>query len=89
MRVPVTTILAGQGRALRPPRTVWAIYEIRRILRPRKTDPTKLGNAVRSVRIRGRGPRAGMHNILGRLATDGAAQNKVRPDIGDDGILRV
>lgn len=66
-----------------------AIYEIRRILRPRKTDPTELGDAARSVRIRGRGPRAGMHNILGRLAADGAAQNKVRPDIGDDGILRV
>ncbi|UPW04286.1 hypothetical protein M1C57_22265 [Rhodococcus pyridinivorans] len=64
-----------------------AIYEIRRILRPRKTDPTELGDAARSVRIRGRGPRAGMHNILGRLAADGAAQNKVRPDIGDDGNL--
>lgn len=29
-----------------------ALYDVRRILRPRKTDPTTLGNAARSVRVR-------------------------------------
>ena len=44
-----------------------ALYEVRRILRPRKTDPTKLGNAARSVRIRGRGSRGAMDDLLRRL----------------------
>ncbi|BCN86300.1 hypothetical protein [Prescottella equi] len=66
-----------------------AIYDVRRIPRPRKTDPTKLGNAARSIRVRGRGTRQGMQGILDRLAADGKAKGLVRPVVGEDGILRV
>ncbi|WP_404316439.1 hypothetical protein [Prescottella equi] len=66
-----------------------AIYDVRRILRPRQSDPTKLGNAARSIRLRGRGTRQSMQSLLDRLAADGAARGLVRPVVGEDGILRV
>lgn len=66
-----------------------ALYDVRRILRPRKTDPTKLGNAARSVRVRTRGSRDVLHRLISRLAADGEAKGLVRPVVGEDGILRV
>jgi len=66
-----------------------ALYEVRRILRPRKTDPTKLGNAARSVRIRGRGSRGAMDDLLRRLADEGVRKGLIEAETGEDGILRV
>lgn len=37
-----------------------ALYRVRRVLRPRKDDPAKLGNAVRSVQVVATGTRGGM-----------------------------
>jgi len=66
-----------------------ALYEVRRILRPRKADPTKLGNAARSVRIRGRGSRGAMDGLLRRLADEGIRKGLVEAEAGEEGILRV
>lgn len=66
-----------------------ALYDVHRILRPRKTDLTKLGNAARSVRIRGRGTRDSMQGILDGLAAAGGPRGLVRAITGDDGITRV
>ncbi|QHE73678.1 MULTISPECIES: hypothetical protein [unclassified Rhodococcus (in: high G+C Gram-positive bacteria)] len=66
-----------------------ALYEVRRILRPRKSDPAKLGNAVRSVRIRGRGTEASLHTVLDRLAAEGKAKGLIERQVGEDGIVRV
>jgi hypothetical protein len=46
----------------------WAVYEVRRVLRPRRTDPAKLGNAVRSVRRRFTGSRAAARAELAAIA---------------------
>ncbi len=55
--------------------TQHALYEVRRILRPRKTDPTKLANAARSVRALETGTRLAMTRLLedqgGRWEPDG------------------
>lgn len=66
-----------------------ALYDVRRILRPRKTDPTKLGNAARSVRVRTRGRRDVLHQLIGLMAADGESTGRMRPVVGEDGILRV
>ncbi len=66
-----------------------ALYEVRRILRPRKTDPTKLGNAARSVRIRCRGSRSAMEGMLRRLADEGVRRGLIEAETGEDGILRI
>lgn len=58
-----------------------AIYEVRRVLRPRKDDPTRMANASRSVKRLATGTRAAMLDLLDATAgTDLAA--------GDDGIGR-
>lgn len=45
-----------------------ALYRVRRVLRPRKDDPTKLGNAVRSIQVMATGTRGGMRAALRELA---------------------
>lgn len=58
-----------------------AVYEVRRILRPSKKDPTKQANASRSVRRLATGTRAAMLDLLDATAgTDFVT--------GDDGIAR-
>lgn len=59
-----------------------ALYEVRRVLRPRKDDPTRMANAARSVRRIATGTRADMLTLL----TDTAADDL---HVGDDGIARV
>lgn len=58
-----------------------AVYEVRRILRPRKDDPTRMANAARSVRRLATGTRTAMLDLL-----DGTAGEEVTT--GDDGIVR-
>ncbi|MHD0294319.1 hypothetical protein [Rhodococcus qingshengii] len=67
----------------------YAFYEVRRILRPRIADPTKLGNAARSLRIRTRGTRTLLQGTLDRLAAQGEAQRKVKSIVGEDKIMRL
>lgn len=67
----------------------YAFYEVRRILRPRMADPTKLGNAARSLRIRTRGPRTLLQGTLDRLAAQGEEQRKVKSIVGEDKIMRL
>lgn len=59
-----------------------AIYEVRRILRPRKDDPTKMANAARSVRRHSSGTRGQM------LRTLSATASLESLDVGEDGIVR-
>ena len=66
-----------------------ALYEVRRILRPRKTDPTKLGNAARSVRISTRGTRQLLQSTLDRFVVEGEAKGLVVGVKGDDNIMRL
>ncbi|MFD7010816.1 hypothetical protein [Rhodococcus jostii] len=66
-----------------------AVYDVRRILRPRKSDPAKLGNAARSVRARMRGTREDMDAILARLAAEERAQGVLEREVGEDGIVRL
>ncbi len=62
-----------------------AVYEVRRILRPRKDDRTKLANANRSVTAIATGTREQMHTALAALA----AQTGGDVDIDEHGIGRV
>jgi len=66
-----------------------AVYDVRRILRPCKNDPAKLGNAARSVRRRMRGTREDMDAILARLAAEERAQGVLEREVGEDGIVRL
>lgn len=66
-----------------------ALYDVRRILRPRKNDPTKLGNAARSVRVRMRGTREEMDAILTRLTEEERAQGVLEREVSADGIVRL
>jgi hypothetical protein len=60
-------------------RMPWRVYEVRRAIRPRATDPAKAANASRSLRAVAGGGRAQMLAILRELAeSEGAA-------IEDDG----
>ncbi|WP_124390592.1 hypothetical protein [Rhodococcus wratislaviensis] len=61
-----------------------APYDVRRILRPRKNDPTRLGNAARSVRVRMRGTHEEMDAIRTRLAKEGRAQGVLEREVGAD-----
>lgn len=63
-----------------------ALYEVRRILRPRKDDPTRMANAARSVQRIAVGSRA-YATLLLRDA--GAAVKGADLIVGDDGIERV
>ena len=45
-----------------------ALYRVRRVLRPRRDDPTKLGNAVRSIQTVATGTREAMDATLGEMA---------------------
>ena len=58
-----------------------AVYEVRRVLRPRKDDPTRMANAARSVRRLATGTRADMLALLDATAGDDLTT-------GDDGITR-
>lgn len=58
-----------------------AVYEVRRVLRPRKDDPTRMANAARSVRRLATGSRADMLDLL-----EGTATGLL--DTGEDGITR-
>lgn len=49
------------------------MYRVRRVLRPRKTDPTRMGNAVRSITIMDSGTRAQMAARLSALADEHGA----------------
>ncbi|MFE5703256.1 hypothetical protein [Rhodococcus koreensis] len=66
-----------------------ALYDVRRILRPRTNDPTKLGNAARSVRVRMRGTREEMDAILTRLSKEERAQGVLEREVGADGSVRL
>jgi hypothetical protein len=50
-----------------------AVYEVRRVLRPKKADPTKLANADRAVRRIAEGTRSEMLAELSQLAEDEGA----------------
>jgi hypothetical protein len=58
-----------------------ALYEVRRILRPHKADPTRMANAARSVRRVANGTRAAMLDLL-----EGTAGDVL--ETGADGIAR-
>lgn len=64
--------------------TEHAIYEVRRILRPRAGDVTKLGNASRSVRRLATGSRDALDNELKRLAQ----HRQLELETTDDGHTR-
>lgn len=59
-------ILAGLEAKLA--RTEHALYEVRRILRPRTEDPSKMANASRSVKAIATGRRKQLHSRLAALA---------------------
>lgn len=69
------------GLAERLDATEHALYEIRRILRPRKDDPTKMANASRAVRRLETGTRADMLALLRTVAAGDITT-------GEDGIDR-
>ena len=73
------------GLADRLNHTGHAIYEVRRILRPRNDDPTKMANAARSVTAIAAGTRTEMLAELDRLATE----LHTVVTTGDDNIGRV
>lgn len=62
-------------------RTQHALYDVRRILRPRKNDPTKLANASRSVTTTATGSRVEMEQLLVRAAGRDAV-------VGADRVVR-
>ena len=62
-----------------------ALFEVRRVLRPRTDDPTKMANAARAVRTLATGSRAQMAAALADAAT-AHGRSVVH---GDDGIGRV
>lgn len=62
-----------------------ALYEVRRILRARKDDPTKMANASRSVKAIAAGTRAEMLAEIDQLANE--LDSPVT--VGDDGIGRL
>ena len=57
-----------------------AVYQVSRILRPRKGDPSKMANASRSVRAHAVGSRTQMRHLLAGLGP---------VTVGPDGIARV
>lgn len=59
----------------------YAVYEVRRVLRPRADDPTKQANASRSVRRWATGTRAAMTALLAETAAGSV-------EVADDGIAR-
>ena len=61
--------------------TPHTIYEIRRLIRPQKLDPTKMANAARSVRRLTSGSRSKMIERLSNLGHDVV--------VGEDGITRL
>lgn len=61
--------------------TEHAVYEVRRLLRPSKNDPTRMANAARSVRRLETGTRDAMIDLLADTAGDELI-------VGDDGIAR-
>ncbi len=65
------------------------LYDVRRILRARKTDLTILGSAVHSVRIRCRGSCGAMEGLLRRLVDEGVRKGLIEAKSGVDGILCV
>lgn len=73
---------AGEGLAAvsaELDRMPWRVYEVRRAIRPRASDPAKAANASRSLRAIAEGDRAQIFAILRELAgSEGAA-------IEDDG----
>lgn len=79
----------GQGQTLRLleqrlDEMSWAIYEVRRVLRPRNDDPTRLANASRSLRALTHNSRPAMVEELHSLAEECRL-----PVEADDGIPRI
>lgn len=66
-----------------------AIYDVRRIISPRKDDPTVSGRVERSLRIPGTGTRDSLQSALDRLAAMGEAQGVTTTVTGEDGIMRL
>ena len=60
-----------------------ALYEIRRVLRPRRDDPTRLANAARSVRRRAAGDRGQMAEVIEQME---ARTGRWLQRMGSDGI---
>src|SRR5205807_44540 len=61
----------------------WNVYEVRRAVRPRAGDPSKMASAVRSLRVAASGSRAEMAAELARIAADERLQVTA-----EDGIER-
>jgi hypothetical protein len=65
--------------------TAHALYEVRRVLRPRRDDPAKLANGSRSLRRLATGERGDLQLRLADLAR----ADDVDLEHGEDGIVRV
>jgi hypothetical protein len=72
----LSSLLAGSGQhdevmsafAAELDGMTWAVYDVRRVIRPSRSDPSKAANAARSLRTVARGSQAAMRAALRELA---------------------